>query len=512
MATAGVGQVHSTGFNEEAQLREQYRSAIQQNRQFLLSNHDSAAKYATQAYGIAQALKDTSLVLQACIERAYCCQLLGDYAQGFEIVAEATQLAKQSLDTISLCHSYNIGGMLSKGSGNFTEALAAFNKCHLLGSQVGHPHLISMSLGNLSGLYWEVGDWERAEEFLLESLTMFEAQGHPHNLIKAYANLGRLYLETANYEAALPTLNKALMKSEEVDDPQYKGVILESIAETYLKWNDLQLALNFALKGLHHCQKHQTKRGFNTAYLLLGEIYFAQEQLDSAAYYLENRWQTRQELSLEQQIECSHLLYRLHKRLGETAVALQFSEISRNLSDSLHTLQTDQNLIEEKLKLDFEKAKTADSLRLAQSLRASTGAEKPTSRMWLYLLLALGTGAGAAFYFFRRQTSATASIVAEGAATPAGQPGTLPLSPPLNYDSISRHSRHKLNKSDWNILKTLCDNSQITNRQLADKVHLSYDGVRSCLKKLYKCFDIDTDLPNCRMSLINKVQELSLKK
>ena len=73
----------------------------------------------------------------------------------------------------------------------------------------------------------------------------------------------------------------------------------------------------------------------------------------------------------------------------------------------------------------------------------------------------------------------------------------------LDKDEIQKKLGAKLNETDWSILCNLVENPSMNNKELASQIALSYEGVRSSLKKLYSLFDLRKDSgKNIRMELV----------
>ena len=79
----------------------------------------------------------------------------------------------------------------------------------------------------------------------------------------------------------------------------------------------------------------------------------------------------------------------------------------------------------------------------------------------------------------------------------------------LKREKIESSISTKLNDSDWKILSQLLENPAITNREIAELVSLSFEGVRSSLKKMYRVFDIQKSGENQKISLIIKATRIS---
>ena len=74
----------------------------------------------------------------------------------------------------------------------------------------------------------------------------------------------------------------------------------------------------------------------------------------------------------------------------------------------------------------------------------------------------------------------------------------------LSRKSIEKKINAELNETDWTVLTSLVDKPTLSNSELAEIVFLSYDGVRSSLKRLYSLFDLSksTEKSGILMKLI----------
>jgi hypothetical protein len=85
--------------------------------------------------------------------------------------------------------------------------------------------------------------------------------------------------------------------------------------------------------------------------------------------------------------------------------------------------------------------------------------------------------------------------------------GLLPTEHPDENNQLCRYRleaylQSPLNDTDWNLLTTLTENPNLSNPQLARNLSLSYEGLRSALKKMYRLFQIDESVSNKRVALL----------
>ena len=78
----------------------------------------------------------------------------------------------------------------------------------------------------------------------------------------------------------------------------------------------------------------------------------------------------------------------------------------------------------------------------------------------------------------------------------------------LDMEKIEFFIEAKLNESDQKVLNALYQDPVISNKDLADKVALSYEGASSSLQKMYRLFDMKRT-KNMKLALIMKATRIS---
>jgi hypothetical protein len=81
----------------------------------------------------------------------------------------------------------------------------------------------------------------------------------------------------------------------------------------------------------------------------------------------------------------------------------------------------------------------------------------------------------------------------------------------LNRKKIEAEIDGVLNDSDWSVLTLLCEKPTINNREISEQVSLSFDGVRSSLRKMYRIFKIQNTNEHQRTALVIEAFRISKK-
>ena len=79
----------------------------------------------------------------------------------------------------------------------------------------------------------------------------------------------------------------------------------------------------------------------------------------------------------------------------------------------------------------------------------------------------------------------------------------------LDKERLEKAINSKLGESSWKILNLIFETPSISNKDIAEKVSLSVEGVSSSLRRMYQAFEINSS-SNKKITLIMKATRLSL--
>jgi ATP/maltotriose-dependent transcriptional regulator MalT len=78
----------------------------------------------------------------------------------------------------------------------------------------------------------------------------------------------------------------------------------------------------------------------------------------------------------------------------------------------------------------------------------------------------------------------------------------------LDKEKIEKAINNRLGESSWKILNLIFETPSISNKEIAEKVSLSVEGVSSSLRRMYQAFEINSS-SNKKITLIMKATRLS---
>jgi signal transduction histidine kinase len=134
--------------------------------------------------------------------------------------------------------------------GNYQKALEFYEEAKAIGEseEVEEPRLYMIAITNIGNVQIELGEYDQAEEFLVEAIEYFRENSLNVNLTGAYLYLSKLYHRKGEYERALEQAMNGRDLSVEIDQSQYKLESYQRLAQIYEDMgNDEQAYENFKI-------------------------------------------------------------------------------------------------------------------------------------------------------------------------------------------------------------------------------------------------------------------------
>ncbi|OHD27257.1 MAG: hypothetical protein A2086_02820 [Spirochaetes bacterium GWD1_27_9] len=219
-----------------------------------------------------------------------------------------------------------------------------------------HPHIAS-SYNNLSMIYRDLGELNKALDFGLKSLEIFEKildKNHP-SLATSYNNLSTIYRDLGELNKALDFGLKSLEIFEKILDKNhpYLAACYNNLSMIYKDLGDLNKALDFGLKDLEILEKILDKNHPSLAisYNNLSMIYLDLGDLNKALDFGLKSLEIREKILDKNHPSLAtsyNNLSTIYRDLGELNKALDFGlkdlEISKKILDKNHpSLTTSYN-------------------------------------------------------------------------------------------------------------------------------------------------------------------------
>lgn len=257
-------------------------------------------------------------------------------------------------------------------------ALQLAQKALYLAQKIKYTEGESRSLGVLAVAFRQIGNYQKALEFLLQKLKIEEDRNSPRNLASVLINIGILYINLEQYNEALVyykradsvvtrfnvkdlqyyiannlgdvyerlNLNdsafnyftRAVAMATALNDDDLKGTSIVGLGHIYLKQKKFDLASQSYKEALAYLEASNDEDLICEASLGLAKLYKALNMNDSAAYYARYSFNIAKKDGFEsRQLDAAQFLTDHFKQANNTDSAFAYFLTAETLKDSIHS-------------------------------------------------------------------------------------------------------------------------------------------------------------------------------
>ena len=326
----------------------------------------------------------------------------------------------KSNDSI-VAETYNQLGRISFFEAQLDSAIYYFNKTkHYFKTSNNQKRIAEVNI-SLGAVQLKQANYNKTIKTLTESATYFEENNDKLNAAKCYSNIASAFAELNNYSKAIEYSKKALLVFNNQNQVQYQLITLPNLAMQYFKNGDTLKAIEYNLEAEKLSLQMDNKRSLSIIYNNLGSIYLDKNS-QKAKEYLEKTLKLKRELNLKNGIEITQgnlgylhynnkeykkavqyykkvakqvngkqlvfvydKLKECYKGLSRFDVALDYSEKSKFLIDSILSIENQKQFIEIQTKYETEK-KEREIVEL-KTLNAEISYKRTLNRHLLFTVL-----------------------------------------------------------------------------------------------------------------------------
>jgi tetratricopeptide (TPR) repeat protein len=169
--------------------------------------------------------------------------------------------------------------------GDYTTAIAYFDRSLTINEEIGSKKGIASSLNNFGIIYQEQGDFSNAVDYYTHSLTIKEEIGDKKGIAISLSNIGIVYEEQGDYASAIDYHTRSLQIREEIGDKWGIAMSTSNIGIIYNNHGDYANALEYNNRSLSIWEEIGDKRGIAASFINIGNIYEEQGDYTSAIDY-----------------------------------------------------------------------------------------------------------------------------------------------------------------------------------------------------------------------------------
>jgi tetratricopeptide (TPR) repeat protein len=393
---------------------------------------------------------------------------------------------------------------------------------------------IASTKNNIGVLLEDQGDYQSAIHYYTEALNQFKAQKNNFMVADLLNNVAGIYQTIELYELALLNYKEALNIYTDEGAEEKSGFLWLNMAVIYTKTGRTKIARE------HFRQAYPILKAKNDLYYLptyfyhLAEFYEGTKKLDSASLMIEKGLKILTEIGNNDRIISSkllkanlilysdskqayriaeelkepilnqnkksnkaslyQLLYKCYKKQEKYLLALEMNEQYLLYADSVLVEKNKNTIVRNVLQAEYN-AKLFENRLEAEKKEAQL---KLKQLRLVYFLILIGAIMILILFFYYRfrikKNQAKRNLLLDEIVklknTTNKDLMVVSNKFALVREKIEHSINRKLNETDWKVLNLLLEDPVITNKEIAEKIFLSVDGISSSLRRMYEYFDI----------------------
>ncbi|WP_158978568.1 tetratricopeptide repeat protein [Cellulophaga sp. L1A9] len=246
---------------------------------------EKAYEYNMKALKVANTYNLTREKLKALNNMGLDFWLQGKVALALTKFLEALAVAKENNDIdMMVSINVNIANIYSENE-DFETALTFLKIAQKLNIENHNNEIVAYTQINMASAYSEIGDYAEANRLVDKSIAYFEKENLIDWMSHGYEQKGSIALRQKNYEEAITWLSKSEEMCDKIGFSYGYTVVYNALAECNLGLKNLDVAEEYALKGLKISTELEIALSIKDSNLILSKIYHAKGQNDLAYTY-----------------------------------------------------------------------------------------------------------------------------------------------------------------------------------------------------------------------------------
>ncbi len=178
-------------------------------------------------------------------------------------------------DKLGGAYSILATNLITKGQ--YAPALQVMQKALSILEQRNDPAETAMASSNLSALYFNLENTEKALEYANKTAANYKLANLPAPYADSLLILGQVYGKMNKQEESLASFEAALELAEEMGYKELEAEIFPNLGSLHLQRNKYQAAETYLNKGLELCEKFNLVQPHVFALLTLGNLFKAED-------------------------------------------------------------------------------------------------------------------------------------------------------------------------------------------------------------------------------------------
>jgi len=306
---------------------------------------------------------------------------LNEFRTALPFLSEAVSLAKTLKDGRLEASIETVIGGAQDVLGNIGESRQHYERAITLARAYNNPAAEASALNNIGKLYNDSGDFQRALDYYLQSLPLFD---RPNQRAITLNNIGVSYAGLGEFDKAIDYLQQALEILRTGNDRNAESYTLSNIGHAYKGLENYQEALKYFEQARAIQQKTGNRAQEAETLDLTGAVYSELGQPEKAlAFHQQALEIQRANQNIRREAISLTNLGHVYNLLGQSQKALEQFEQSLSILRSIGDLNSAARALEGRARTELRlgdlvasRKSIEESLSLIETVRAHSGSQQ----------------------------------------------------------------------------------------------------------------------------------------
>ena len=240
---------------------------------YLLSNYDEAIQQYSRALGFYQELNDSLGIIESLVSASIAKRDLDRFSESQGDLENALKISSALKINSYTGEIYNLKGSLELRKGDPASAVSHYSKSLNIRKEIGYLNSTASTYENLSRVYAQLNQFEKAEEVLFKSIEIRNELNDEIKIASAYNDMGNIYLQSGELADAIRYYLLALKIQQQKGAHSEASRTLTNIGIVYRRLGSNNNALTYFNRALELISEETDPVGKAYVYINQGNTY-----------------------------------------------------------------------------------------------------------------------------------------------------------------------------------------------------------------------------------------------
>ena len=424
---------------------------------------------------------------------AYCLTELGLHEKALSYDKLAYNYAKLINDSAQMAVTTANIAINYKHQGNYDLSLKHFEEAYAIDKNLKDSIGIAYDLNALAVHFKEWKKYDQALNYFEESLAIMKKAGLKKEMATRYSNISQVYLATNNILDAERNISKAIALDTELKDSLNLAKHIDLLGLIFENKGDYEIAMDYHMQALNMFQQFNTQSHIAISHRLIAQTYLKLNQPNNAIEHLDKG------IELASSNRFLRELMNLFK-LKETALSLMDDSSSAKLyeeqyhiiKDSIYSIDNSNRL--QKIELENELSKKEAEIANQKTIATAslTELEANNKQFIIWLITGFAFVAFLLLYLFTSRQSKNQEVYEQEIAELQGKLQALIKNDPESFNikikDINGQLETPLSEKEFEVVKFIF--TKKTNVEIGSELEVSVNTIKYHFKNIYKKFGV----------------------